>query len=75
MAGAGLSSIVIVARTRCPMPPPSADDWKNRGLVDDRHLSYFLHWLKRYLFGARRAANRHPQDALTAFWQELEPAR
>jgi hypothetical protein len=28
--------------------------WKSRGLVDEKHLPYYIRWLQRFLVGAGR---------------------
>ena len=49
--------------------------WKSRGLVDDRHLPYYVRWLQRFLAGPGGDPGLGPDDAERAFVEELERAQ
>jgi hypothetical protein len=40
-----------------------AQYWKNRGLVDERHLSYYVRWLQRFLAGPGSDPRLQAEDA------------
>ena len=46
--------------------------WKSRNLVDDKHRTYYVRWLQRFLLGPWMAGRLSPHDALTAFVRNLE---
>ena len=48
--------------------------WKNRKLVDEQHLSYFIRWLQRFLAGPGGDSRLSAQDAQRVFLEQLERA-
>lgn len=46
--------------------------WKSRGLVDERHLPYYVRWLQRYLTGPGGDPTLDPRDAKRSFVEHLE---
>ena len=46
--------------------------WKARGLVDERHLPYYVRWLQRFLAGSGGDPRLTWEDAQRAFVEKLE---
>ena len=46
--------------------------WKSRNLVDDRHLSYYIRWLQRFLAGPGGDSRLSAQDAQRVFVEQLD---
>lgn len=46
--------------------------WKSRGLVDERHLPYYVRWLQRFLAGPGGDSSLGPEDAQRTFVEQLE---
>ena len=46
--------------------------WKSRKLVDERHLSYYIRWVQRFLAGPGGDSRLSEQDAQTVFVEHLD---
>ena len=46
--------------------------WESRNLVDDRHLSYYIRWLQRFLTGPGGDSRLSAQDAQRVFVENLD---
>ena len=44
--------------------------WKTRHLVDERHMTYYLRWLQRFLSGPGGDSRLSAQDAHRAFVEQ-----
>jgi len=46
--------------------------WESRNLVDERHLSYYVRWLQRFLAGPGGDSRLSARDAQRVFVEQLD---